>query len=52
MSPYLFILAIDTLQAVLQKATEEGLLSPLRDRTTRLRLSLYANDAAVFVNPI
>jgi hypothetical protein len=33
-SPYLFILAIDTLQFILQKATQEGLLTPLRDRTT------------------
>jgi hypothetical protein len=31
---------------------QEGLLSPLRDRTTRLRLSLYADDAVVFLNPI
>jgi hypothetical protein len=28
------------------------LLTPLRDRTARLRLSLYADDAAVFLNPI
>jgi hypothetical protein len=46
----LFILAIDTLQHVFQKATEEGLFSPLHDRMARLRLSLYANDAAVFIN--
>jgi hypothetical protein len=52
LSPYLFILTIDTLQHVLQQATQEGLLTPLRDRTTRLRLSLYADDAAVFLNPI
>jgi hypothetical protein len=31
--------------------TEDGLLSPLRDQTARLHLLLYANDAAVFVNP-
>jgi hypothetical protein len=52
LSPYLFILVIDTLQHVLQLATEEGLLSPLRDRMARLRLSLYADDATVFINPM
>jgi hypothetical protein len=51
LSPLLFIIAIDTLQYIFQKATEEGLLSPLRDRTARLQLSLYADDAAVFINP-
>jgi hypothetical protein len=50
--PYLFILAIDTLQHILQKAIEEGLLSPLRDRMARLRLSLYTDDAVVFINPV
>jgi hypothetical protein len=28
------------------------LLTPLRDRTARLRLSLYSDDAVVFLNPI
>jgi hypothetical protein len=28
------------------------LLSPLRDRTAQIRLSLYADDAGVFINPI
>jgi hypothetical protein len=36
----------------LQRATEEGLLSPLRDQMARLRLSLYADDVAIFVNPV
>jgi hypothetical protein len=52
LSPYLFILAIDTLQHILQRATEEELLSPLRDRTAKLRLSLYADGAVFFINPI
>jgi hypothetical protein len=50
LSPYLFILATDTLQHVLQKATEDGLLSPLCDWMARLWLSLYVDDAVVFVN--
>jgi hypothetical protein len=52
LSPFLFILAIDSLHFILEKATEEGLLTPLHDRTTRLRLSLYADDTVVFINPV
>lgn len=52
LSPYLFILAIDTIQKVLDLATEEGVLSPLRGRHARLRLSLYADDAVIFLNPV
>lgn len=52
LSPYLFILAIDTLQRVLEIATMEGVLSPLRGRHARLRLSLYADDAVIFINPV
>jgi hypothetical protein len=33
------------------KATEDGLLSPLHDWMAWLRLSLYVDDAVVFVNP-
>jgi hypothetical protein len=40
LSPYLFILAIDTLQHIFERATQEELLSTLRDRTAHLRLSL------------
>jgi hypothetical protein len=49
---YLFILAIDTLQYVFTWSTEAELISPLRDRTARLRLSLYVDDVAVFANPV
>jgi hypothetical protein len=52
LSPYLFILVIDTLQFILQRATTEGLITPLRDRMSRLRLSLYADDDVVFLNPV
>jgi hypothetical protein len=50
--PYLFILTIDTLQDILNKATEEGLLSPLQDRAAHIQLFLYADNAAVFLNPV
>jgi hypothetical protein len=49
LSPYLFILAINTLHHILRRATEEELLSHLKDRTARLRLSLYADDVVVFI---
>lgn len=52
LSPYLFILAIDTLQRLFELATEQGDLSLLRGRQARLRLSLYADDAALFLNPL
>jgi uncharacterized protein YheU (UPF0270 family) len=39
------------MQFILQKVTDEGLPSPIRDRVTRVRLPLYADDAVLFVNP-
>ena len=51
LSPLLFILAIDPLHHLLEKATDLGLLIPLRGRAPRFRTSLYADDAAIFVNP-
>jgi hypothetical protein len=51
LSPYLFILAIDTLQCLLEIGTEEGHLTPLRGRHAKLRLSLYTDDVVVFSNP-
>jgi hypothetical protein len=39
-----------TLQYVFGWATEAEHLLPLRDRTTRLWPSLYADDAAIFIN--
>jgi len=52
LSPMLFAIAIDPLVNVLRKATENGRLSKLRGRHARLQISLYADDAAVFVAPI
>jgi hypothetical protein len=52
LSPFLFVLAIETLAHVLEKATGHGLLHKIRGRGTILRTSLYADDAAVFVAPI
>lgn len=38
LSPYLFILAIDTLQRLFELATEQGELSPLRGRQAKIWL--------------
>jgi mannosylglycoprotein endo-beta-mannosidase len=52
LSPYLFILAIDTLHGILETATANGILSSVRGRHAKLRLSLYADDAIIFINPV
>jgi hypothetical protein len=52
LSPLLFILALDPLQRILQLATEAGTLSTLPIREAKLRTSLYADDAVLFLNPV
>jgi hypothetical protein len=47
----LFILAMEPLQLMLQKATHQGLLTPINNRRAKLRISLFADDAAIFLNP-
>jgi hypothetical protein len=51
LSPMLFILAMDPLQRLLDKATEQGLLSPIGADPIKMRTSLYADDAALFIRP-
>lgn len=51
LSPFLFILAIDPIQGLLEAASDAGYLAPTRDRFARLRTSIYADDAAIFINP-
>ncbi|WVZ96688.1 hypothetical protein U9M48_042292 [Paspalum notatum var. saurae] len=52
LSPMLFILAIDPLQQILNLATQHGILTPLPLTSAKLRTSLYADDAAIFLNPV
>lgn len=47
--PLLFVIAIEPLRALLQLATEKGLLSKLRGRSLNIRV-LHADDTALFVN--
>ncbi|WVZ54663.1 hypothetical protein U9M48_005428, partial [Paspalum notatum var. saurae] len=51
LSPLLFILAMDPIQRILDKATAQGLLSPIGGDPIKLRTSLYADDTALFVRP-
>jgi hypothetical protein len=51
LSPMLFILTMDVLNSLFVKASEEGLLQPLSPRVAGQRLSLYADDVALFIRP-
>lgn len=51
LSPMLFILALEPLHLLLKKAEQESLISPIQYRSATIRVSLYADDAAIFVNP-
>jgi hypothetical protein len=42
-SPTFFILAMDSLQKLLQRATESGILSPITPRSSGIKVSLYAD---------
>jgi hypothetical protein len=48
----LFILTIDLLQKLLEKATQEGLISPIGVEPVKMCTSLYADDAVLFMHPI
>jgi hypothetical protein len=52
LSPLLFVLAIDPLAKLLELATSHGFLQKIRRRSTIVRTSLYADDAAIFVKPV
>jgi len=47
----LFILAIDPIRKIFEKATEQGILSPNGSNPIRIRTSLYADDASLFDKP-
>ena len=51
LSPLLFVLAIDPLHHLLNKATAQGHLQPICGSAPTIRTSLYADDAAIFVKP-
>ena len=52
LSPMLFIIALEPLQALLALAEQESQLEPIHHSAAKIRVSLYADDAAVFLNPV
>ena len=51
LSPMLFILVMDVLCYLVKKAADEALLQPLSRRTLQHRISLYADDVVIFLQP-
>jgi hypothetical protein len=47
----LFILVMDVLNSMVSRAATEGLLQPLSRRPIQHRISLYADDVALFLQP-
>jgi hypothetical protein len=52
LSPMLFILVMDVLGFMINKAVEENLLQPLARRSLQHRISIYADDVVIFLKPI
>jgi hypothetical protein len=52
LSPMLFLLAIEPLHKLFRKAQKLNLLGKLSKESECFRISLYADDAAVFIKPI
>lgn len=50
--PLLLIIAIDPLHRLLTAAVNLGICTALPGRGTSMRISLYADDAMIFANPI
>jgi hypothetical protein len=51
LSPMLFLLAMEPLQRLFQKAQENNLLAKVSKGCQDFKVSLYADDAAVFIKP-
>jgi hypothetical protein len=51
LSPQLFILIMEVLHFMLERATQEGQLAPLVDTGLRQRTSIYADDVVAFLKP-
>lgn len=51
LSPMLFILVMEALTSLIQRADDLGLLTPLATRPVGHRLSIYADDVVLFASP-
>lgn len=49
--PLLFILAMEPLQRLFELSIAEGTLTPIQHSAARVRMSMYADDVAIFLNP-
>lgn len=48
----LFILVMDILNTIIQRANDDGLLQPLATRPLNHRVSLYVDDVVLFLRPV
>jgi len=48
----LFILAVDPLHSMIELASEQVMPTPIGSQELNLHISLYADDAAIFINPV
>ena len=51
LSPQLFVLGMEVVTLLVQKASAQGLLSPIGRATPVQRLSIYADDVVLFAKP-
>jgi hypothetical protein len=51
LSPMLFVVVMEVLNAMISEAYQQGLLSPLPGTVMKHRLSIYADDLLMFVMP-
>jgi hypothetical protein len=51
LSPMLFLLAMEPLRLLFQRAHQLGLLNTLQGSDESLRMSMYTDDIVVFINP-
>lgn len=52
LSPMFFILVMDVLNSLINRASDEGLLQPLSTQGIQHQVSLYADDAVLFLRPV
>ena len=50
-SPLLFVIAMEALTVMFRKGAEEGVVSNLTGISPTQRLSMYADDVALFIKP-
>ena len=49
--PFLFIIVMEVLNALIAEADHRAVLTPLPGRAVQCRASIYADDLVVFLHP-